>query len=194
MKRCHDSSQKQMSRKSFTLQEQSELCEKWKATNGKNFGVWCRNHAVKDATMRGYLKKDRNNGYANIGAHDAKRQKKSPYFEVEQRLVEFLKLRREQYSPDNLGISYLLLQEKCLQFANFLPEDIRSDFKASPGYISNVLKRNGFGGVNLNCEGGKVNDEEAVANQGNNSEFNELIEKNDAPVERIFESSVTYSI
>jgi hypothetical protein len=51
-----------------------------------------------------------------------------------------LDIRVKVYKKDICGVSWITLTEKCLQFADLLGYD-EHEFKASPGWIADALKR-----------------------------------------------------
>jgi hypothetical protein len=69
-----------------------------------------------------------------------KRSRDRKFGDIEKRLVEYLELRARVYKQDNCGVSWITLTEKCLQFADLLGYD-EDEFKASPGWIADVLKK-----------------------------------------------------
>jgi hypothetical protein len=81
------------------------------------------------------------------------RDKKGTYDEVADKLVRYLDLRMEKFKQDHLGISWSMLRNKAIKFAGDLGLD-EGQFKASPGWISNVLKR--ANKVGFNCHGARA--------------------------------------
>ena len=67
----------------------------------------------------------------------ARRIRKRGYKVIENKLVQYLKLREENYKRDKLGTSWLLLREKCMQWARDL--ELNNDFKCSNGWMQNTL-------------------------------------------------------
>jgi hypothetical protein len=79
---------------------------------------------------------------------------------VEVKLVEYLKLRELKYKQDKLGISWLLMIEKCKKWA----EDLGvQDFKASNGWLNNTLKFHGIERIRLHGEADDLSDQEVSA-------------------------------
>ena len=60
-----------------------------------------------------------------------KRAASLPYPEIEKMLVEYINLRSMRYRQDSCGLSWLLLQERCIVRAQKLDSEHYKDFKAS---------------------------------------------------------------
>jgi len=73
-----------------------------------------------------------------------KRRRIRKYEEIEKKLIEYLDLHAQAYKQDKCGLSWILLQKKCLQFADLLGYE---EFHASPGWISDTLKNHGRTGI-----------------------------------------------
>jgi len=86
------------------------------------------------------------------------------YPKVEEKLVQFLKLRQELYKLDKrVGVSWQQLAQKCLEWAAEEEDPIYRNFMASPGFIEKVLKRNNFDGISLDGESNKNSNSEVSA-------------------------------
>ena len=70
------------------------------------------------------LKKYKKGELQNV---EMKRVRTRTFAAIEEKLVQYLKLRELNYKRDKLGTSWLLLSEKCLQWAKDLGLD---DFRA----------------------------------------------------------------
>ena len=106
---------------------------------------------------------------------NAKRIRKRSYEAIEEKLVNYLKLREERYKRDKLGTSVLLLQEKCMQWARDLE---LHDFKCSKGWLYNTLNTHGIERINLHGEADDLSDEEVAAVMGPwRNELRELMEE-----------------
>ena len=79
--------------------------------------------------------------------------------EVESKLVRYLELRERNYQRDKLGVDWNYLKNKAFEFADALGVE---DFKASDGWLSNVLKRSNKHGIKLHGEAGEMSPEEIV--------------------------------
>ena len=66
-------------------------------------------------------------------------------------------MRKEKYSQDKCGLSWLFLEEKCLQWAQQFGYH---DFKASSSFINNTLNRQNLTNVKLHGEGNALSQEE----------------------------------
>lgn len=102
-----------------------------------------------------YLKRFNEGKLENLQGR--RRCRKRSYVDVEGKLVQYLKLRQEKYKLDKIGTSWLLLKEKCLQWAQDLE---LQDFKCSCGWLNNTLKLHGFAQLNLHGEADNLSDEE----------------------------------
>jgi hypothetical protein len=72
-----------------------------------------------------------------------KRCRDRKFQDIEKRVMEYLDLRVKVYKQENCGVSWITLTEKCLQFADLLGYD-ENEFKASPGWIADALKKYSF--------------------------------------------------
>jgi hypothetical protein len=109
---------------------------------------------IDQSTFTKWMKKYNNGDYNNIpNSMTRKRTRESEYAEVEKKLVEYINQRI--ISQDKLGLSHRYLQNKALEFCKIVypadSEEIR-EFRASNGWLSNVLKRNNFDGLTLHDE------------------------------------------
>ena len=86
-----------------------------------------------------------------------KRIKKTLYPGVEKKLIDYLTIRGEQYKRDKCGVSWLLMQEKCLAWGKELGYE---NFTASSGWLQKVMNRHGFSRINLHGEANDMDDEE----------------------------------
>jgi len=73
-----------------------------------------------------------------------KRVRISKYHEIEERLLRYIELRSRSYQVDKCGLS---LEQRLLQWASEMDQQIYKDFQASSGFISRVLKDNKIIGV-----------------------------------------------
>ena len=91
---------------------------------------------------------------------EMKRVRTRQFAAVEEILVQYLKLRELNYKRDKLGISWLLMIEKCLKWAKDLGVE---DFKASDGWLNNTLKHHNVQRIRLHGEADDLTDEEVKA-------------------------------
>lgn len=99
----------------------------------------------------------------------ARFRERNPEFTfVEKKIVEYLNLFLEDYrDEETCGLSWIHLQQKALEFAKVVPPDeaaVYAKFSASPGWIANVLRRNGFKRIKLNNQGAEGNGSNIGAN------------------------------
>ncbi len=94
---------------------------------------------------------------------DRKRDRVGAYLPVEEKLLKYIELRSQLFVRDKCGLSYLYLQEKARHFAKQLGFD--ETFKASNGWISNVLRRGNKKSVALHDEGTEMSPEMQVQNK-----------------------------
>ena len=103
------------------------------------------------------LKKYKKGELKNV---EMKRVRTRQFAAVEEILVQYLKLRELNYKRDKLGISWLLMIEKCLKWAEDLGVE---DFKASDGWLNNTLKYHNMQRIRLHGEADDLTDEEVKA-------------------------------
>jgi hypothetical protein len=83
------------------------------------------------------------------------RSSKGQFPEVEKKLIAYIDMRADQFTLDNLGNSWGCLQERDQEYLSLL--GITTElFSASPGWITNCLKRNGKTQLNLHGEAGDM--------------------------------------
>ena len=122
------------------------------------------------------------------GGTDVKRLRTPEYYDIERELVNYLDKRVRLMCRDKVGLSWSYLQHRAEGIADrLLPADKREDFKASPGWLYDVLKRNRFVGVNLHGEANDCDPEKAEElMRVFRGEVQELMEEHDVPVARVF--------
>ena len=70
-----------------------------------------------------------------------KKQRMGEFTEVEDYIVKYVALRQERFKIDKCGLSWLHLKYKCDEMApKLLGEARAAEFKASAGWLNNVLK------------------------------------------------------
>ena len=132
------------------------------------------------------------NGYPT----QTKKKRKLKYEDVEQKLVEYITRRADLYlkskdKEQKVGLGYIILQEHAVKFAKECGYS-EEEFKASPGWIANALKRSGKEGVNLTGEAHEMYDEQAQeAMVGFRTELAALIHKYDVPAEQVYNGDQT---
>ncbi len=110
-----------------------------------------------------YLKKKKQSG--QLLNNEAKRNKKTMYDEVKEKLLQCIELQQQLYTQDKCGLSWALLREKAVFFAAEL--GFGDDFRASDGWIKSVLKVRGKKSVSLHGEGMEMTEEEQVEKHKN---------------------------
>ena len=121
-----------------------------------------------------YLKNFRKN---DLQPKKAKRVHCSKHKEVEEKLVHYIDLRAKLFKMDGKGLSWQIMQAKCAEWAKDENDAKHKDFKASPGFICNVLNRNDIVGINLHGEGNEMSDDERCELIGTfKDEFHQVIE------------------
>ncbi|EGD80193.1 hypothetical protein PTSG_13111 [Salpingoeca rosetta] len=126
-------------------------------------------HGVTAATLSKWVKKVKA-GELRGDERDASCKKARPlqFGEIEDRLVQYIKLRERKYLVDGLGLSWKLVQEKALKFAADMkathPDKAATldNFRASPGWFQGVRKRHNIKSVRLHGEAGSVDEETAA--------------------------------
>ena len=82
----------------------------------------------------------------NLVSSTRLRIKKGEFEDVEKMLVKYIDLRAEKYKRDKCGLNWCSLTSKSLLYAKQCGYT-DDEFKASSGWISNVLKRNDKVGI-----------------------------------------------
>eukprot|EP00117_Sycon_ciliatum_P040833 scpid67343/ scgid29947/ len=77
---------------------------------------------------------------ANPSGPQGVRNRSSQFGKIEERLVKYILLRREKFVTDKLGLSWVILREKALDFAKQELGDDADSFTASSGLCLNVLR------------------------------------------------------
>jgi hypothetical protein len=112
--------------------------------------------ASEQASFGIMLKKFKNR---TLKPSNKKRSRDRKFEDVEERLIKYLDLRARAHLQDKCGVSWVTLENRCLQFADLLGCS-REEFKASPGWIAATLKNYGKLGVNLHGEANDMSKEE----------------------------------
>ena len=72
------------------------------------------------------------------------------FVDIERKLINYLDMRERSYKLDKCGISWVVLQNKSLQYADLLGYE-EGEFAASPGWIANTLKI--YNKISVLCHG-----------------------------------------
>jgi transposase-like protein len=148
----------------FTIEQRRSLVESYlnlpKKDNGKH-SVSQRKYAqqinIDQSTLTKWIKKYMNGDYDVIpNGKQRKRARDFDYHEVEMKLVEYINLKMNERNPtETLDLTHRNLQKKALELASMTYEagsDELIEFKASNGWISNVLRRNHLEGIIFESE------------------------------------------
>ena len=92
-----------------------------------------------------------------------KRKRLGKYVNVKLKLVRYINHQARLYKQDKCGLSWSFLQEKARAYALDKESDEYQQFDASPGWISDSLKRHDMKGVNLHVEAEEIEEENLIA-------------------------------
>jgi len=183
------------SKEQRTVSERLRLVRLFREGAKQSQRNFCKLNDIAETTFRGWLKDvDAGKLTDSVPAGpQGVRSRSSQFAKVEERLVKYILLRREKFAKDKLGLSWLILREKVLEFAKQeLEGDVAESFTASPGWCVNVLRRNGLKGVSLHGEGMEMDNELAdTAMKAFRDGVHELMEKRSIPPERVFNADQT---
>ena len=79
---------------------------------------------------------------------------------LEDNSVKYIRLRQSIYLRDKYGLSWVILDTKLADWSVLEEDEAHKDFKASPGFISRVMKDHNLIGVSLDGESHDMDDEE----------------------------------
>ena len=85
------------------------------------------------------------------------------YVNFELKLVRYINHQARLYKQDKCGLSWSFLQEKARVYVLDEESDEYQQFDTSPGWISNLLKRNDMTGLNLHGEAKEIDEEKRIA-------------------------------
>ena len=190
---AQDTSRKR-ARDSLPLTAWVELVTKYKNGKYKSTAQFLRTEGInvrkyKDAFCR-RLKQHEAGMIVPAAIADSKRLRKSKFPDVEEKLAEYIRLRRQLMQRDKVGLSFSILQAKAKFFATKLGH--AEPFDASPGWISKVLKRSDLVSVHLQGEAGEYSAEEREeAMAGFKTSISRLMEKYAITPDRIYNADQT---
>ena len=126
--------------------ERYQLVQKFKKS-GSSIRKFAATHHIPCGTFRGWVNEDKAGKLPeSLSSSQVIRSRTLKFSKVEERLVNYVNLHRDKDAGGKLGVSWVMLQEKALEFANQeLGEN--NDFKASPGWCRNVLRRHDVRGT-----------------------------------------------
>jgi hypothetical protein len=91
------------------------------------------------------------------------RESKTLYPEIENMLLKYIELRQQRFAQEHIGISWLLMHQKLLQWKDAMPDQEKySSFQASPGFINRCLHRHGITRITLHGEGSDMPEDERL--------------------------------
>lgn len=102
-------------RKNLSLAEKNELIEKYKKSNLSK-AAFAKANSIPRTTLNNILAAKLCSSDVHISNQERKRQRLSPYENVDKALLSWIKYARSQNAP----ISWNILKEKSLEFANEL--------------------------------------------------------------------------
>ncbi|GBN94671.1 Major centromere autoantigen B [Araneus ventricosus] len=120
-------------RKNLSFAEKNELIEKFQNSNLSE-AAFTKANSIPRTTLNNILAAKLCSSNAQICYQERKRQRLSPYENVDKALLSWIKYARSQNAP----ISWNVLKEKSLEFANELGE---SSFVASNGWLQRFNSR-----------------------------------------------------
>ena len=150
-----------------------------------NFSAFQRYHKkYKDGKLNS-LSSSNGNNY---------RQRKGNFHDIEEKIVDYIILRQKLFLTTKVGLSCKFLQQKSQQFFDNLSEEEKDgrQFKASNGWISKVMSRNGFSSHVIHGEAGEMNDEEKKkATIKVQSEIDVIVKKYNINASKIYNADQT---
>jgi len=159
------SSHKECKLQQYTLEQKRSLATELLNMKVRMTGrTFARSKKVNEDTfkswVRKYAKNCINTQLTAARKDDGKRmrERKCTYELVEQKVVDYIHKRNAKYQVDKCGSSWALMQDRTWPFAReVLSEEEQAEFKASYGWLSKVLLRNGLTGVTLHGEASDIN-------------------------------------
>ena len=153
-------------RQSFTDTQKLHFVKEYESTQHLlSVRKFCLKKGLSHSSFVDWRKKHQDGDLTAANATGRKKRRKGEFVELEEYLVKYVKFRQERFKFDRCGMSWqhLLLksQEKAVEL---LGSDRAATFKASPGWLNNVLKkRNNILHVKLHGEGDEISEEKAAA-------------------------------
>lgn len=121
---------------------------------------------------------------------DSKRIRQRKFQAIEDKLIEYIDLRTQLYARDKCGVGWVNIEAKCKQWA--AQAGIDDTFKASPGWISSVLKRNSRLGIHLHGEANDLSNEDRAEKMAPwRIQFHALLDEENIPPERVYNADQT---
>jgi len=126
-----------------------------------------------------------------LNNNDSKRNRTSIYDDVKNRLIQYIELRSRLYTRDKCGLSWNLLKEKAMAFAEQLGHDTQT-FRASDNFIASVLRKGNKKLVKLHGEGMDMSEEDQARNRSNFlAKLRQKMEQFDITIDRVYNADQT---
>jgi hypothetical protein len=120
---------------------------------------------------------------------DAKRIRTSPFDDVKEKLLQYIELRAQLYKRDKCGLSWALLREKALYYAEQLGHD---DFMAGDYFIASVLQKGNKKCIALHGEGMEMSEEDKVSKRASfTSTLRAYMERYDLSIDCVYNTDQT---
>jgi len=172
---------------SYSVADKLEFVKKFKEGNksAREFGLA---NNIGKSTILDWVKEFNEGKFDNIRNSSIKKLRMSLYPEVEDKLVQYIELRKSLYSRDKCGLSWQVLKDRATKIAKeILPPNRFNSLSASNGWITATLNRHRLIGVRLHGEASEMSVE--MAEQTMHSFRVDLQSKMDAynvPKERVW--------
>jgi len=120
---------------------------------------------------------------------DAKRIRTSLFDDVKEKLLQYIELRAQLYKRDKCGLSWALLKEKALYYAEQLGHD---NFRAGDYFIASVLKKGNKKCIALHGEGMEMSEEDKVSKRASfTATLRSYMERYDLSIDRVYNADQT---
>jgi transposase-like protein len=167
-----------------------------KLENSMSMSQFAKQNKISKTTLSDWCKNYKEGKYDNLNSFTASstRKKTFRYGVVEDHLVQYIKTRRQLFTQDKLGLSWLVLKDTAIKYASiYLTNEIdKQDFSASSGWLNDVLKRNELIGVKLHGEAAEKSAEEvAQAQLELNARIEDICAKHNITRDRIYNTDQT---
>jgi hypothetical protein len=120
---------------------------------------------------------------------NAKRNRTSQFDDVKDKLLQYIKLRAQLYKRDKCGLSWAVLKEKALYYAEQPGHDY---FRAGDYFIASVLKKGNKKCVALHGEGMEMSEEDKVSKRASfTATLRAYMERYDVSIDRVYNADQT---
>ena len=181
-------------RKSYSDVEKLLLVKEFESSKFMTARKFCRIKRLPPTTFNRWVKAKKEGILTEANVNGRKKQRMGEFTEVEDYIVKYVALRQERFKIDKCGLSWLHLKHKCDEMVpKLLGEARAAEFKASAGWLNNVLKkRHNILYQRLHGEGNEMSEEEAGEKMKKfMEELEECCDDNDVPIDRIFNADQT---